>query len=435
MPFSIPYLQALMEKLRCKSPVRDIFVTELIDEKPESGIFTTKPVYTKIKVKDFEPTQFVRFFAEVTYPETGGALQKEVMGVTMDSWGRAIYSIKLVEIGGNREYLSFDSLARVIADLIVDTTRLSSPLLTASQRHMLEVLYGENYTIRDKFVILTAQDIFISKEINDDLILSELEQLIGFVDEIKIDKTEYISGTHGLICLTKNCECDERTLSILGFVMALSKSLRLFQIKQHHTSSKILRLTHDITERKFEKLADLRADISTLNTEIAMYPSLLSHMELSLKKIETSLDELPSTPLVAMIKSQLNFIKAQMDGVKNTLQSLMTAMNGLENLAMTLLENEQTKIYEQTKHHTKKSAAIGEALEIVEAGIIGVYILEAVHLFFIFSGREEELVHSQESWLLGFPIPFWILLILTPLGIFLAWKIMQWRKRKAVEEE
>ena len=70
-------------------------------------------------------------------------------------------------------------------------------------------------------------------------------------------------------------------------------------------------------------------------------------------------------------------------------------------------------------------------MELLEAGIFGVYALEAIHILMLMSGKEHELMHYK---VFGFPIPFWIVLFAVVFGIYIGKKILEYRKRKVLEE-
>ena len=117
--------------------------------------------------------------------------------------------------------------------------------------------------------------------------------------------------------------------------------------------------------------------------------------------------------------------------IENILASNSSLATSLTRLLTTISEDLERKIANQLAENTKYQVAIGEAMEVLEIGIFGVYALEAAHVLLLTSGKEELLHHTK---MFGFPLDFWIMLAVTILGVAIGKMVIEYRKRKVLGE-
>lgn len=117
--------------------------------------------------------------------------------------------------------------------------------------------------------------------------------------------------------------------------------------------------------------------------------------------------------------------------IENILKSNDSLATSLTRLLTTISEDLERKIANQLAENTKYQVAIGEAMEVLEIGIFGVYALEAAHILLLTSGKDEILHHIK---ILGFPLEFWIILVVTILGVYVGKIVIEYRKKKVLGE-
>jgi len=118
--------------------------------------------------------------------------------------------------------------------------------------------------------------------------------------------------------------------------------------------------------------------------------------------------------------------------IENILVSNSSLATSLTRLLTTISEDLERKIANQLAENTKYQVAIGEAMEVLEIGIFGVYALEATHVLLLTSGKEEVLHYTK---MLGFPLEFWIMLAVTILGVSIGKIVIEYRKRKVLGDD
>ncbi|HME54386.1 MAG TPA: hypothetical protein VKM55_19325 [Candidatus Lokiarchaeia archaeon] len=114
----------------------------------------------QVRVLRCHPTDYAEFEACMFYEEL--SIQKEAVNIFVDKNGLFVYSaeIKKVKMGEivAEEWIPVFMLARVIPDLIEDTTPLSEGLLGKYQKDMLNSVF-EGFKERNKFVMIIADEI------------------------------------------------------------------------------------------------------------------------------------------------------------------------------------------------------------------------------------------------------------------------------------
>ena len=448
IPFSTILLGALKDRVGFDSTSKDTFVTDLIEKEPDRMVFELDPVYTYVKLKEYVPDDEMVFSARLEYPETGGKIQRELIGTRVLAQGFVSYGMELVETSGDQDKHSLDDVARVIADIMVDSSHLMLPLLSAAQRRMIDVLYRGNRLAHEKEIQVVSRGLYLGDGQHVDYrredVRAEIRQLIGSIlDIIEIPERSFlIIGKDGIMLISQHYEQFMKVTGFLSNVKALEKAVDALFIAQSDIIDSVIEINQRIITGAISKASDIRGSVGNIINEVSILEILQGFIREAVaylyKERESLCDKISiqgkNLSNVLKLNERIASLSNDIEELNINLRSLQNMLKGVENLSITLIENEQINLYRETKKYTRENAAIGKVLEFVEAGIIGVYVLEAIHLFVVFSGREEEMLHQKETWLWGMPLPFWALLVLMPIGALLAWKIMQWRKGKIEKE-
>ena len=448
IPFSTILLGALKDRVGFSDASRDTFVTDLIEREPDRMVFELDPVYTYVELREYVPDVQIVFSARLEYPETGGGIQRELIGTRVLAQGFVSYGMELLETSGGQDKHSLDDMARVIADIMVDSSHLMLPLLSAAQRRMIDVLYRGNRLAHEKEIQIISRGFYSGDGQRPDFqredVRAEIRQLIGSIhDIIRISEgSSFVVGEDGTLLISPEYEEFIKVTVFLSNIKALEKVVKALFIAQNDIMDSVIEINQRIISGAISKASDIRGSVGNIINEVSIIEILQGFIREAIGYLyrkkedlyEKSGEQGKSLSDILKLNEKIDSLKDDIEELDINLRSLQNMLKGVENLSITLIENEQINLYKETQKYTRENAAISKVLEFVEAGIIGVYVLKAIHLFVVFSGREEEILHQKETWLWGMPVPFWVLLVLMPVGALLAWKIMQWRKGKIEKE-
>ena len=113
-----------------------------------------------------------------------------------------------------------------------------------------------------------------------------------------------------------------------------------------------------------------------------------------------------------------------MDGLEKEITSL-------EELSKTVSEKELKNVFTALRENTAHSVAIGEALEILEAGIFGIYMIEILNIAMETTGWYD---NDPADGLLLIPLALWIILIGGVGGVYGGWKMLQRIKHRTLKK-
>lgn len=445
IPFGLNNMISLNEKLEAESQVRYTLLTESIDYKPETSTFETKPTLSRVRVVDFMRTEFVEFISDVLFHDTGGEVQSEQIGIHVDTSGRVTHGVELLEAMGSKDNYSMDSLSRVVADLVEDSSRVMDTVLNNYQKRLLNLVYSGMSHQRDKFVVITAskldpdhddiQDFLDRPELN-----SEINQVItkAYRAFQISDGSKVILGTSGLILITDTPDMYKHVLVLFP----LLNSIKTFQsnvfARMEMTMDNLNYIRKMITENSFDSLGKLIEEITFLSGNVIMFEAIFSFIQESIEGISEQLKSMVNlneheqeflnhTDKDVVLKT----IRARVDDAKFIVDGLEKEITSLEELSSTLNERELKNVFSALRENTAHSVAIGEALEVLEAGIFGIYVIELLNLGMETTGLYE---HDPSGGALLLPLPFWIVAFGGIGGVYVGWRLLQRIKRKTMEK-
>ncbi len=445
IPFGLNNIISLNDHLESNSNIGHTLLTESIDYQPETSTLETTPTLSRVRVVDYYRTGFVEFISDVLFHDSGGEIQSEQIGIHVDTSGRVTHGVKLVEAMGTQEKFSMDSLSRVVADLVEDSSRVMDTVLNNYQKRLLNLVYAGQSHQRDKFVVITAEELDPGVEdfnayLQRPELNSEINQVITKASTtFKVsDGSQVILGTSGLILITKNPELYKHVLVLYPIL----NSIRAFQsnvfARMEMTMDNLNYLRNSITENKYKSISKLLEEISLLSGNVIMFEAIFSFIQESIEgigeqlKSMVNLNEYEQEFLEHTDKDiMLETIRARVEDAKFIVDGLEKEITSLEELSSTLSEGELKHVFTALRENTAHSVAIGEALEILEAGIFGIYVIEVLNISMETTGLYD---NDPTGGMLLLPLALWIVLLGGVAGVYLGWRMLQKIKRRTIKK-
>ncbi|MEO2116935.1 MAG: hypothetical protein ABGW92_00805 [Methanocaldococcus sp.] len=429
VPFGKNYMTEFIDRITLKEyqrkRIKYFTASERRDIK-DRAIFETSEYQTTVNIIDFIPETSVKFTAKII-----GDGSKDVF-IYVDYLGRCIYASEITKAGNEEGIISLDNLSFVIPDLILDSSRIMSHLIASPQRYLLETLYGE-IKVYKHVTVLTETEI----EINEYTIL-EISQVIGAVKNIiEIDDGLIIFGDFGIFISHRNPEKFEKFIYYYPFIRSITGVSRDLFFKLNNIASKLEIISNTLESGvDLEDISEIRGELSRIDRELAVIEIVCGYLKEIIEFLNSSYPpNFGDFDLMILEKVEaerkLKRLNYRIIEIENILKSNDSLATSLTRLLTTISEDLERKIANQLAENTKYQVALGEAMEVLEIGIFGVYALEAAHILLSTSGKEEFLHHIK---ILGFPLEFWIILIVTILGVYVGKIIIEYRKKKVLKE-
>ena len=429
VPFGKNYMTEFIDRITLREYQRKRIKYFTASEKrdvKDKAIFETSEYQTTVNIIDFVPETSVKFTAEIT-----GDGKKDVF-IYVDYLGRCIYASEIIKAEDEEEIISLDNLSFIIPDLILDSSRIMSHLIAPPQRYLLETLYGK-IKVYKHVTVLTETEI----EINEYTIL-EISQVIGAVKNIiEVDDGLIIFGDFGIFISHRNPEKFEKFIYYYPFIRSITGVSRDLFFKLNNIASKLEVISSNLESGvDLEDISEIRGELSRIDRELAVIEIVCGYLKEIIEFLNSSYPpNFGDFDLMILekveVERKLKRLNYRIIEIENILKSNDSLATSLARLLTTISEDLERKIANQLAENTKYQVALGEAMEVLEIGIFGVYALEAAHVLLSTSGKEEILHHIK---ILGFPLEFWIILIVTILGVYVGKIIIEYRKKRVLKE-
>ncbi|WP_456371507.1 hypothetical protein [Methanocaldococcus sp.] len=429
IPFGKNYMTEFIDRITLKEYQKKrikYFTTSKNREVINKSIFETSEYQTTVNIIDFIPETSVKFTAEIR-----GEAKKDFF-IYVDYLGRCIYSSEIFKAEEEENFISLDYLSFILPDLILTSSRIMSHLIAASQRYLLETLYGE-LKVYKHVTILTETKINITEES-----LPEINQVIGQVKNIiNIDDSLIIFGDFGILISSPNPEKFERFICYYPFIRSITGVSRDLFYKLNSIASKLEIISRTLESGiNLEEIGDIRGELSRIDRELSVIEIVCGYLKEIIELLDNNYPpNFGDFDLMLLEKVEaerkIKRLVYRIIEIENILESNEKLATSLTRLLTTISEDLERNIANQLAENTKYQVAIGEAMEILEIGIFGVYALEATHVLLITSGKEEILEHFK---ILGFPLNFWIMVSVIILGIYIGKVCIEYKKKKALKQ-
>jgi len=444
IPFGLNNIISLNDKLETSSENKHTLLTESIDFRPETSTFETSPDLSRVRVVESERTEYVEFVSDVPYHTSAGDMQSEQIGIHVDKSGRVTYGMEIIETKGVKNKHSLDSLSRVVADLVEDSSRVMDTVINNYQKRLLNLVYSGMRHQREKFVIITADEIEpnfndLEKYLHTSHLTSEINQVITKAYKVfsLADESKIVLGDSGLILITRYPDHYKHILVLYP----LLNSIRTFQsnvfARLEMTMDNLNYIRKIITKGEYDSISKLIEEITLLSGNVIMFEAIFSFVQECLDGIAEQLQS-----LVNLNEFELEFMKhtendvvlenirARVEDAKFIVDGLEKEITSLEELSSTLNEKELKNVFSALRENTAHSVGIGEALELLEAGILGIYVLEFLNIAMETSGTYD---HDPAGGMLILPLAFWIVVCGGLAGVYGAWRLLQRIKHRTIE--
>ncbi|ADC69408.1 conserved hypothetical protein [Methanocaldococcus sp. FS406-22] len=429
IPFGKNYMTEFIDRITLKEYQRKRIKYFTASEERDiryKAVFETSDYQTTVNIIEFIPETSVKFTAEII-----GNGKKDVF-IYVDYLGRCIYASEITKAGDEEEIISLDNLSFVIPDLILDSSRIMSHLIAPPQRYLLETLYGE-IKVYKHVTVLTETAISI-----DENTLVEISQVIGAVKNIlEIDDGVIIFGDFGIFISNPNPEKFEKFIYYYPFIRSITGVSRDLFFKLNNIASKLEVISNNLESGiDLDDITEIRGELSRIDRELAVIEIVCGYLKEIIEFLNSSYPpNFGDFDLMILEKVEaerkLKRLIYRIAEIENILASNSSLATSLTRLLTTISEDLERKIANQLAENTKYQVALGEAMEVLEIGIFGVYALEAAHILLLTSGKDEILHHIK---IFGFPLEFWIILTVTILGIYVGKIVIEYRKKKVLRE-
>ena len=428
IPFGKNYMTEFIDRITLKEYQRKRIKYFTASEERDiryKAVFETSDYQTTVNIIEFIPETSVKFTAEII-----GNEKKDVF-IYVDYLGRCIYASEITKAGDEEEIISLDNLSFVIPDLILDSSRIMSHLIAPPQRYLLETLYGE-IKVYKHVTVLTETAINI-----DENTLVEISQVIGAVKNIlEIDDGVIIFGDFGIFISNPNPEKFEKFIYYYPFIRSITGVSRDLFFKLNNIASKLEVISNNLESGiDLDDITEIRGELSRIDRELAVIEIVCGYLKEIIEFLNSSYPpNFGDFDLMILEKVEaerkLKRLIYRIAEIENILASNSSLATSLTRLLTTISEDLERKIANQLAENTKYQVALGEAMEVLEIGIFGVYALEAAHILLLTSGKDEILHHIK---IFGFPLEFWIILTVTILGIYVGKIVIEYRKKKVLK--
>ena len=360
IPFGANNLILLEEKLEAKDAWDECLLTAFVDEAPEATTVELEEPETRVKPLDRREGEWVSFVAELRYRDTGAAHQVEEFATRVASNGIVSCHLELLETSGQSAKHSLDDLAKVLADLVEDTSRMMSTLLNNFQRRLLDLVYCDQASQRDKYVLVVTEsiepDLEVGRYLEDPAFSAEIQQIVGRPlqsDALTLeDGSKLIAGANGAIFVSTRKESYRRVLELFCFAESVQSFLTNTFSRMWTTWDRLSKVKEMIRNDGIRKIMAIQDDLSELSGDVSMFDTILAYVKRSAAAADESLPALKREclPEESDLITALN-LDAEIDKIRNRVNDANLIVEGLEKevesvrgLAQTLGEKETYRI-------------------------------------------------------------------------------------------
>lgn len=228
IPTSCTQITELSQSLGVNDRNKGGYYSSEIDRASTDTCLELPAGLTRIKICSSNAAQYCNMEAEVEYPEAAGITQVEAFGIRYLREGDLLFGLKVEAVMTKiLNDIPVDWLSRVVTDIQVDSTTLSTSMMSPYQRDLLDTVYDGDVTNRPKFSIYLAETISPKLRarhyLDGDSIEAEVKQLIGDT-QFALDVTEsdvVMVGECGIIFAGPECARHETLLT--AFCMLRSR--------------------------------------------------------------------------------------------------------------------------------------------------------------------------------------------------------------------
>ncbi len=390
-------LESIGQKLMSKRTLHGEFVTMLMDHFPESTTFVSEPWCNSVRVVDSLGSDYLSCEASMQDPDDV-VEQEEVIGMFFSHEGHVIYGAQITRIYDRVEngtpQFSLDHIARIVVDLMNDSSLLMDTLITHHQRRIIDCIFKGTPTSRYKFVGIIADIIDPHfDDVNDyadgEEYQNEMEQLIDnlqLVHKNEEDGTIAFIGDAGIIIITKESEKYE----LLVTFYSLLKSAEIFIDSLFHRLELLWdelfqarKLIEKTSEGDYSVITRAQNILTEATANFTILNSTVSYLDRGFELIYERWHQIKDSTNTSLrnaiqIDHSLTSLLKRINDVGLVLQSLSSEVEGLQTLLSTQIEQQMRRVYNALRDNTRSTSEVirasertGDALNVIELILSG----------------------------------------------------------------
>ena len=310
IPFGKNYLTEFIERIMLKKYKNVKYFSEAMEDfkYTKNSIFKTPLKYTKIRTLEFDPEKRIKFIAETDYGN---------MVVNVNYIGLIKYSFKILDSENKKDdKISFDDMSFIIPKIVINTSKIIKPLLSSSQRYLLETIY-KDYRIYKDILIFVKEDINLDKYRK-----SEIKQLVGNIKRIEeFNRSKIIFGEYGIL-VTNFRELElKKVLIFYSYVRSLTRTTSDIFLKLNKISNELEVLSDELKNNMDEnKIREFRIKMSEIDKILSTIEIMLGFLKEALVDLNREYLE-QSFDFDFGISYRLKKLEDKLTEIKNTLKS------------------------------------------------------------------------------------------------------------------
>ena len=360
IPFGTNNLVLLEGKLEAHDVWGECMLTAVLDKDPETTTVELDEPETRVAPIDGREGEWVAFTADVNYRHTGSDHQVERFTTRVGASGVVTCNLELLETNGDSERHSLDDLAMVLADLVEDTSTMMNTLLNSFQRRLLDLVYCDQASQRDKYVLILTKQLLPERDVraylDDDGSLAELQQIVGRPYHTKAfalkDGSQLIAGSSGAVFVSEQGEHYRRVLELFCFAQSIQSFLTNTFSRMWTTWDRLSGVKEMIRTEGLGKIMEIQDIISELNGDISMFDTILAYVKRSADLGREILPNLKNECLpeeedlmnALELETEVEKIENRVDDANLIVEGLEKEVRAVRELAQTLGEKETYRI-------------------------------------------------------------------------------------------
>lgn len=349
IPFDLNIFEEIAEELEAKNREKGILITDEVDNYPEKTIFLKSPVASTVSVVEYRMNRLIRLEAFLGYPEV--VEQVEKVGIEIRDYGGVIYGLEIENVDGSED-VSLDKLARIIFDVMEDTSRLMSSILSLYQRRVLNIIYPEYKEEgfeRRKFIVVVASKV---KVLDKKLAMSDVLKILlkePYVNEIKQiigpvigfsqnDNLSVINGSYGTLVIGDLN--DKNALSLYASTKSLEMFLEDLLINLWMVWEQLGEARRIVTGGDVNELKKVRVQLINILSDFTLLKSVMSSISYTLNRIDNEYSTIKNIPFLENLEFGKLFtaIKNRCRTIGDLFESIEREIDGLLMIINTRIE-------------------------------------------------------------------------------------------------
>eukprot|EP01083_Nonionella_stella_P043058 116199_1 len=394
----------LNQKLGSVDRVQGGFFAMNVDKNPLASFTQVEchPGLTSVKIIDYEMTHYLVFQAQICYPEEPGIIQIEDFGVSMNYDGVITYGLKLESVLTQRkDNISFDSLVRVLMDIVSDSSSIVDSLITKYQQSILDITFSGSASQRPKYTAIIADD--INPCLKADEFLSnvdyenELKQILGDIYiGTDLDESNFvIVGSNGVLLVGKDSQKYESIICSYISLMGINVFMKAFCEGTAHLQDKLFQLHNEIKfhHRDPDSMTRIQEGNRAIQKEVILFNEIFQNLTNTVKRMILSEVDAEEDPLGYKLFRELNLtstlhdLRKRMSDMSKTIRSIQTDSYNLQVGTRRIADSRMFHLYESIDTNTKNLADLFLSNERASNALKSVQVILIGTLAFQFTDR------------------------------------------------